>query len=69
MTVDWLTVGAQALNFLVLVYLLKRFLYGPIVRAVARRRLMFFAPFSPRYRRNFTGSRRIARIVDRTIAS
>jgi F-type H+-transporting ATPase subunit b len=37
MTVDWLTVGAQALNFLVLVYLLKRFLYGPIVRAMDRR--------------------------------
>jgi F-type H+-transporting ATPase subunit b len=36
-TIDWLTVGAQALNFLVLVYLLKRFLYGPIVRAMARR--------------------------------
>lgn len=37
MTVDWLTVGAQMLNFLVLVYLLKRFLYGPVVRAMARR--------------------------------
>jgi len=37
MTVDWLTVGAQVLNFLVLVYLLRRFLYGPIVRAMARR--------------------------------
>jgi F-type H+-transporting ATPase subunit b len=37
MTVDWLTVGAQVLNFLVLVYLLKRFLYGPIVRGMARR--------------------------------
>lgn len=37
MTVDWLTVAAQALNFLVLVYLLKRFLYGPVVRAMARR--------------------------------
>jgi F-type H+-transporting ATPase subunit b len=37
MTVDWLTVGAQALNFLVLVYLLRRFLYGPVVRAMARR--------------------------------
>jgi F-type H+-transporting ATPase subunit b len=35
--IDWLTVAAQALNFLVLVYLLKRFLYGPIVRAMARR--------------------------------
>jgi F-type H+-transporting ATPase subunit b len=37
MTVDWLTVGAQMLNFLVLVYLLKRFLYGPVVLAMARR--------------------------------
>ena len=37
MTVDWLTVGAQILNFLVLVYLLKRFLYGPVMRAMARR--------------------------------
>jgi F-type H+-transporting ATPase subunit b len=37
MTVDWLTVGAQVLNFLVLVYLLRRFLYGPIVRAMTRR--------------------------------
>jgi F-type H+-transporting ATPase subunit b len=36
-TVDWLTVGAQVVNFLVLVYLLRRFLYGPIVRAMARR--------------------------------
>jgi F-type H+-transporting ATPase subunit b len=37
MTVDWLTVGAQMVNFLVLVYLLRRFLYGPVVRAMARR--------------------------------
>jgi F-type H+-transporting ATPase subunit b len=35
--IDWLTVGAQVVNFLVLVYLLKRFLYGPIVRAMAGR--------------------------------
>jgi F-type H+-transporting ATPase subunit b len=37
MTVDWFTVGAQVVNFLVLVYLLRRFLYGPVVAAVARR--------------------------------
>jgi F-type H+-transporting ATPase subunit b len=30
-------VGAQVLNFLVLVYLLKRFLYGPIIRAMDKR--------------------------------
>lgn len=37
MAIDWITVSAQIANFLVLVYLLKRFLYGPIVRAMDRR--------------------------------
>ena len=37
MAIDWFTVGAQVINFLVLVYLLKRFLYGPIIRAMDRR--------------------------------
>ena len=37
MQIDWLTVGAQLVNFLVLVWLLQRFLYGPITRAMARR--------------------------------
>jgi F-type H+-transporting ATPase subunit b len=36
-SIDWVTVGAQILNFLVLVWLLKRFLYGPVVRAMDRR--------------------------------
>jgi hypothetical protein len=31
MQVDWITTIAQIINFLVLVYLLKRFLYRPIV--------------------------------------
>jgi len=35
--VDWFTVGAQVFNFLVLVLLLKKFLYGPIVRAMDKR--------------------------------
>ena len=38
MLIDWFTVGAQVLNFLILVYLLKRFLYGPIVRAMRERK-------------------------------
>ncbi len=38
MLIDWFTVGAQALNFLILVYLLKRFLYGPIVKAMRERK-------------------------------
>ncbi|MCW5644478.1 MAG: F0F1 ATP synthase subunit delta [Rhodoferax sp.] len=37
MPIDWFTVTAQALNFVVLVWLLKRFLYGPILRAVDAR--------------------------------
>ncbi|HEX7126900.1 MAG TPA: F0F1 ATP synthase subunit B [Thermodesulfobacteriota bacterium] len=37
MRVDWVTVLAQIVNFLVLVWLLARFLYGPIVRAMKRR--------------------------------
>ncbi|WP_291991905.1 F0F1 ATP synthase subunit delta [Candidatus Accumulibacter sp. ACC003] len=34
MLIDWFTVGAQALNFLVLVWLMKRFLYQPILHAI-----------------------------------
>ena len=37
MTIDWITVSAQIINFLILVWLLKRFLYQPVVRAIARR--------------------------------
>ena len=37
MLIDWFTVGAQALNFLILVWLLKRFLYKPILRAIDAR--------------------------------
>jgi F-type H+-transporting ATPase subunit b len=37
MLIDWFTVGAQVLNFLVLVWLLSRFLYKPILRAISAR--------------------------------
>jgi len=37
MLIDWFTVGAQALNFLILVWLMKRFLYKPILRAIDER--------------------------------
>jgi F-type H+-transporting ATPase subunit b len=35
--IDWFTVGAQALNFLILVWLLRRFLYKPILHAIDAR--------------------------------
>lgn len=37
MLIDWFTVGVQILNFLILVALLKHFLYGPILKAMAAR--------------------------------
>jgi F-type H+-transporting ATPase subunit b len=37
MLIDWFTVGAQALNFLLLVWLLKHFLYKPILNAIDAR--------------------------------
>src|SRR5665647_1737485 len=37
MLLDWFTIGAQALNFLILVWLMKRFLYKPILNAIGAR--------------------------------
>ena len=37
MEIDWITVSAQIVNFLILVWLLKHFLYEPIMRAMGRR--------------------------------
>ncbi len=37
MLIDWFTVGAQAVNFLILVWLMKRFLYKPILNAIDAR--------------------------------
>ena len=34
MLIDWFTVAAQVVNFLILVWLLKRFLYQPILNAI-----------------------------------
>ncbi len=35
--IDWFTVSAQIINFLILIFLLKKFLYGPIIRAMDKR--------------------------------
>jgi F-type H+-transporting ATPase subunit b len=41
MLIDWFTVGAQALNFLILVWLMRHFLYKPILNAIdAREKLI-----------------------------
>jgi F-type H+-transporting ATPase subunit b len=38
MTLDWWTLGIQAVNALILVWLLRRFFWGPVAEAIARRR-------------------------------
>lgn len=37
MQIDWITVSAQIINFLILVWLLKHFLYQPVINAMDRR--------------------------------
>jgi F-type H+-transporting ATPase subunit b len=37
MQIDWITVSAQIVNFLLLIWLLKRFLYQPVIRAMDQR--------------------------------
>src|ERR1700722_10853037 len=37
MLIDWFTVGAQVINFIVLEWLLKRFLYKPVLNAIEAR--------------------------------
>jgi F-type H+-transporting ATPase subunit b len=37
MLIDWFTVGAQALNFVILIWLMRRFLYQPILDAIDAR--------------------------------
>ena len=46
MLIDWFTVGAQALNFLILVWLMRRFLYKPILHAIDEREKRIAAELS-----------------------
>jgi hypothetical protein len=46
MLIDWFTVGAQALNFLILVWLMRRFLYRPILHAIDEREKRIAAELS-----------------------
>lgn len=46
MLIDWFTVVAQAVNFLILVWLLQRFLYRPIIKALDAREQRIAAEIS-----------------------
>ncbi len=43
MLINWFTVTAQAVNFLILVWLLKRFLYRPVLAAIGEREKLIAA--------------------------
>jgi len=51
MLIDWFTVGAQALNFLILVWLMKRFLYKPVLHAIDEREMRIARSSTTRLRR------------------
>lgn len=46
MLIDWFTVIAQVINFLILVWLMKRFLYAPILEAIDAREKKIAAQFA-----------------------
>jgi F-type H+-transporting ATPase subunit b len=46
MHIDWFTFAAQIINFLILVALLKRFLYGPILKAIEDRESEIVSQFA-----------------------
>ena len=46
MLIDWFTVGAQVVNFLVLIWLMKRYLYQPILHAIDAREARIAAELS-----------------------
>jgi len=51
MLIDWFTVGAQIVNFLILVWLLKHFLYKPILDAIDAREKKIAAELADAERR------------------
>ena len=46
MLIDWFTVGAQIVNFLILIWLMKRYLYKPILKGIDAREALIVAELS-----------------------
>lgn len=46
MSIDWFTFFAQIVNFLILLFLLRRFLYGPLMQVMAQRQEALAAEFA-----------------------
>lgn len=64
MLINWFTVFAQVLNFLVLIWLLKRFLYGPIIRAMNRREQSIAGRLLDAEKRHQTADQRVAELAE-----
>ncbi len=62
MLIDWFTVAAQIVNFLILVALMKRFLYGPLLRAIDSREQRIAAQQSEADRKNHEAELKTAQV-------
>jgi F-type H+-transporting ATPase subunit b len=58
---DWFTVFAQIVNFLILVFLLRRFLYGPIVDTMQERERLVMERIEAPSKRNWRRRRNAKR--------
>ncbi len=63
MLIDWFTVLAQIVNFLVLVALMKRFLYGPLVAAIDAREQSIAARLAEAARKEQEAAARIEQLA------
>lgn len=66
MLIDWFTVVAQIVNFLVLVALTKRFLWGPLVAAIDTREQSIAARVAEAARKQQEAAARVAQLTGET---
>src|SRR6266496_648331 len=65
MLIDWFTVGAQFINFIVLVLLMKRFLYRPILEAMTAREQRIMTTLDAAARKNDEAEKGLALLKQR----
>lgn len=68
MQIDWLTVSAQIVNFLILVGLLKRFLFRPVINAMAGREQRIAARLNEAEQREAEAAGRAREYEDKSLA-
>ena len=59
MLIDWFTVVAQIVNFLILVFLMKRYLWGPLVRGIDAREQRVAAALADAEKRSLDAAERV----------